>query len=383
MATLYFHIGTTKTATSSIQKFCKLNRKLLRRYGYAFPIMPFSYPRIKNERNAHFLLSGPAGKTVKPKQEQMFQERLETGLSIVHGSLSKYDKVILTDEDCWRAVNYARVNPLQLLLEDARTHNYEIQVIVYLRRQDSYLISQWNQRVKAACSGKTFEEYLEKITNSFPLLADYAGTLDKIADMIGKDHITVRRFESSAWVDGSIYLDFMDAIGMDITAPFQYPERPVNIALKGNFLEMKRSLNQNTELSPSEFDHYASLIQRLSHQSDAEKPWMLSAGETRTFLEKYEDSNRRVVREYIGDNAPLFSSDIETVPKWQPVNEHITEDLLTFITAVTADLYRKNERLEQENQKLCNDLNRLKDKLRHPFRTLWNKLFHKKKMPPK
>lgn len=98
MATLYFHIGTTKTATSSIQKFCKLNRKLLRRYGYAFPIMPFSYPRIKNERNAHFLLSGPAGKTVKPKQEQMFRERLETGLSIVHGSLSKYDKVILTDE---------------------------------------------------------------------------------------------------------------------------------------------------------------------------------------------------------------------------------------------------------------------------------------------
>lgn len=378
MATLYFHIGTTKTATSSIQKFCKLNRKLLRKYGYDFPIMPFKYPRVKIERNAHFLLSGPAGRTVSPKRERMFQERLETGFSIVHGSLSKYDKIILTDEDCWRAINYARINPLELLVEDAKAHDYDIQVIVYLRRQDSFLISQWNQRVKSADSSKTFEEYFENNSAHFPLLADYAETLDRIADIIGKDHITVRRFEPSTWIDNSIYLDFMDAVGMDLTAQFRYPEREVNNALKGNFLEMKRSLNQNASLDASEIDYFSSMIRICSSHSNAEKPWMLSADETRALLEKYEESNNRVAREYIGDGAPLFSNKIENVSKWQPVNDRITDDLFSFVTAVTADLYRKNEQLAEENLKLRNDLNRLKEKLRHPFRTLWNKIFHKK-----
>lgn len=294
MATLYFHIGTTKTATSSIQKFCKLNRKLLRKYGYDFPIMPFKYPRVKIERNAHFLLAGPAGKATSPKQERLFQERLETGFSIVHGSLSKYDKIILTDEDCWRAFNYARINPLELLVEDAKAHDYDIQVIVYLRRQDSYLISQWNQRVKSAGSGKTFEEYFDNNSVRFPLLTDYAKTLDRIADMIGKNHITVRRFEPSTWIENSIYLDFMDAVGMDLTAQFRYPEHEVNNALKGNFLEMKRSLNQNTSLDASEIDYFTSMIRICSSQSNAEKPWMLSADETRALLEKYEESNNRV-----------------------------------------------------------------------------------------
>lgn len=379
MATLYFHIGTTKTATSSIQRFCKLNRKLLRKYGYDFPIMPFRYPRVKIERNAHFLLAGPAGRTVSPKQEQMFQERLETGFSIVHGRLSKYDKIILTDEDCWRAFNYARINPLELLVEDAKAHNYDIEVIVYLRRQDSYLISQWNQRVKSAALSQTFEEYYEDNFVRIPLRTDYAATLDQIADMIGKEHITVRRFEPSTWIENSIYLDFMDAIGMDVTAPFRYPEREINNALKGNFLEMKRSLNRNIALDPDEYDYFSSMIRICSNQSNDEKPWMLSADETRALLEKYEESNNRVAREYIGDGAPLFSNKIENISKWQPVNDRITEDLFTFVTAVTADLYRKNEQLAEENLKLRNDLNRLKDKLRHPFRTLWNRIFHKKK----
>ncbi len=378
MATLYFHIGTTKTATSSIQRFCKLNRKLLRKYGYDFPIMPFSYPHVKIERNAHFLLSGPAGRKVSPKREQRFQDRLESGFSIMHGHLSKYDKMILTDEDCWRAINYAQINPLELLAEDAKTHDYDIQVIVYLRRQDSYLISQWNQRVKSANSSKTFEEYYENNSVHFPLLTDYAETLDRIAAIIGKDHITVRRFEPATWIGNSIYLDFMDAVGMDLTAPFRYPEREVNNALKGNFLEMKRSLNQNTALDANENDYFTSMIRICSSQSDAEKPWMLSADETRSLLEKYEESNNRVVREYIGDDAPLFSNEIGNVLKWQPVNDRITDDLFTFVTAVTADLYRKNEQLAEENCKLRNDLNRLKEKLRHPFRTLWNRIFHKK-----
>ena len=34
MKTLYLHIGTTKTATTSIQKFLEENKDVLQKYGY-------------------------------------------------------------------------------------------------------------------------------------------------------------------------------------------------------------------------------------------------------------------------------------------------------------------------------------------------------------
>lgn len=55
MKTLYLHIGTPKTATSSIQKFLAENWDVLQKHGYFFPESTHIYPRVNARRNAHFL----------------------------------------------------------------------------------------------------------------------------------------------------------------------------------------------------------------------------------------------------------------------------------------------------------------------------------------
>lgn len=56
MKTLYLHIGTPKTATSSIQKFLAENWDVLQKHGYFFPESTHIYPRVNARRNAHFCL---------------------------------------------------------------------------------------------------------------------------------------------------------------------------------------------------------------------------------------------------------------------------------------------------------------------------------------
>ena len=41
MRTLYVHIGTPKTATTSIQMFCVENQKVLNKQSYSYPLLDF------------------------------------------------------------------------------------------------------------------------------------------------------------------------------------------------------------------------------------------------------------------------------------------------------------------------------------------------------
>ena len=51
MRTLYVHIGTPKTATTSIQMFCVENQKVLNKQSYSYPLLDFVYPHVAHRRN--------------------------------------------------------------------------------------------------------------------------------------------------------------------------------------------------------------------------------------------------------------------------------------------------------------------------------------------
>ncbi|MCD8014780.1 MAG: hypothetical protein LUG99_16725 [Lachnospiraceae bacterium] len=345
MKTLYLHIGTPKTATSSIQVFCLKNRRRFRKYNYCFPLLPLKYPNIPLKRNAHFLVEASAKcdmisvkkqeETDSQKQDSFWEKRLSSALSAIHRQFDRYDNIILSDENLWRSMSYNQQNPLDILIKDGSEYGYRTKVIVYLRRQDQFLISRWNQLVKDEIMRRPFPKHLKRVLSNEPLIADYAAALGHIAAKIGKDNIIVRRFEASAWVGGSIYSDFTNAAGLTDAANLKLPKKKVNPGLKLNYAEIQRRINASRQLSEEDKTFLGYFLRKTSAgRSEHEEYGILSEEETRAFLARFEEGNQRIAREYFGENGPLFSDEIKCQKKWTPDNAYMEEDLLAYLAAL-------------------------------------------------
>lgn len=385
MKTLYLHIGTAKTATSSIQAFLAANRKTLARLGYCFPKLPHQYPYVNPNRNAHFMLGNTYEKDfhVQPPEET---EDLQEGLAQVRECFKEYDRVILTDENLWRASTYLIKDLFPYLEQEAKKQGYLIKIIVYLRRQDQYLISLWNQNVKRSNNPYTvpLDSYIKRMQKNFNLILNYDSKLDSLAELFGKDNLTVRRFEPQSWKNHSILDDFMDCIGLEVTPDFKIPDRMKNPRLTNNCAEIKRILNKNHSLSIEEMNYLASFLKSMSEMPEDGKTAdnsysMLSAKQTKELLAKYEQGNERVASEYIKDGKPMFSSEITDLPKWKANNPYMLEDMIQFFTLAFTDLHQSMKGMKKE-------INRLKktsakgqkggepflSKLAHPVSSLFN-----------
>lgn len=384
MKTLYLHIGMPKTATSSIQRFLQINRKALKKHGFCYPGMPHKYPDIHTSRNGHFLV-GKAYRENGSRASDLDEQYFQDGMKTLWRSFKKYDNVILSEETLWRHFSGTHKDIFPNLQTDSAEHGYQVKIIVYLRRQDEFQISNWNERVKHSKLAMTlsFEERFQQVLDEEADILDYAARIDEIAGYFGKENVIVRRFEPESWIKGSIIDDFMHCIGLEVTEDFVPLPNDSNLGLYGNTVEIKRIINKNTSFAREENVFFGHILKDMSVESGKRYPCnMLSPEETRTFLERYAEGNAHVANVYIHDGKPLFSDRVKNLPKWQPDNPYMTEDIIQFFSQVSINLYRENQALRSDLTKLQTQFEReqqnlrtFKNKLKHPFRTLWCRIF--------
>lgn len=380
MKTLYLHIGTPKTATSSIQKFLTDNSENLEKKGYCFPPSQYTYPKVNPRRNGHFLIAKVRDENGK-KDVEKEQWYWDEGMKQLREKFEKFDQVILSDESIWYCLSYRKKSVLRDLQKEAQKDHFQIKVIVYLRRQDDFLLSRWNQFIKQNMSyvaKLTCDEYFNEGYKKEEKLFEYDRKLDEIAEVIGKENLIVRRFEPKVWNNGSIIYDFMHEIGLDANDGFCPLEETVNLRIGKNETEMKRLINLNPDFSPKEIAYMGNFLKDISKDDQEKVPTaMLSKEEVQQFLAKYEAGNKRVEEEYIGDGKPLFSDTVKDLPKWSPQNDTMQQDTFRFFTAMMMDLYRENEQQKadiKELKKEVENLKKFRDKIKHPSRIILGKI---------
>ena len=348
--TLYLHIGTPKTGTTALQVFLRENRRALSRRGYAV----YTAQDSCDDRNLRFLTAyldvfgrlelRMSGKLMDDEQEasaflarwfDAFVERL---------CRVKEQVLVLSEEMLWWAV--CDGDKLKLVLDRLRAV-FDVKVIVYLRRQDHYIMSVYQQAIKACnvnsmvCSDWIADPENRQVSQ----YTDYAGCLQKLDGFVGRENIRVRVYESRQLANSSIVDDFSNIIGIHSIEGLLVPHGNVNPGLNITGIELARCMNR-IHSEPG----FMKMIGRfeLCHQlfnERGETYALLSNAERRAFLERYEIGNRWVAEEFFGRkelfNEPLPDGGNDDLPG-QSGEDRVVPVLLLMIN----ELSDRVERLE-------------------------------------
>jgi hypothetical protein len=164
---------------------------------------------------------------------------------------------------------------------------------------------------------------------------DYYDRLSTWTRLLRPDEFVVRRFERDRFVDGSLYQDFLDAVGIPAQADELTQAETRNESLDAESVEFLRILN----ILRAENDAAAGLVKvdrrLVKVLADA------STGPTLTMPSPYLDefmagcaeSNRRVAREFVGDaSGELF--DMPRKTRDTTTEQHLDPERLDHFLAL-------------------------------------------------
>ena len=237
---LILHVGTHKTASTSIQHFCALNRTILQQHGYHYPrnndsayVANYLASRLahgKGEEVADFLARAAvdaAGKgchTVLISAESFYAM---TGFFNVHGKN-------LPGHDYWSCEE-----ALITRLRDYCADYDEIEIVCYFRPQDDLAASLYNQFVKNVYGiSESYESFVERMKDVF----DYERHMALWAKAFGTEALRLKNFEVSKT---RIVEDFCEGfLTPDCFAQAEKKAFRSNIRLCRDVLEFKKEHNK-------------------------------------------------------------------------------------------------------------------------------------------
>ena len=219
---IYIHIGTPKTGTSAIQRFLFENKTLLAQKDIFYPTVG------RYNLTDEFIINGSLLFDKKQCEETLniFSKNQFSTMILSEELLFLY----LRSENCFANAD----NVLWELLS-----NYEVKIIVYLRRSAEYLTSQWQQDVKQT-SKQTFEEYLET--------TNYAESLEAIDDLslrVGLDNMIVKTYEPTRWLNNDLIDDFLNIMDIEKSNEFLLLKSRQNVGLSRDYCERILFVNQH------------------------------------------------------------------------------------------------------------------------------------------
>lgn len=332
---LVLHIGTEKTATTTLQHFLYQNRDALAGQGALLSeaagrpnnrhLPAWSQPE---DRFTNFHRSfGFRNLAEKQAGFADFPDRFRAEVAGLAG-----DTLVLTSEHCHaRLTDRASVEKLHSLLAPLFS---EIRVICYFREQAAMVKSLYSTVIK---SGKdvAFGDFAAKCT---PRRGRYnhAITADLWSEVFGRDAFQPRLFLPERFIGGDICSDFLATAGIDGagTKPVQ-ANRNESLGAWGSALIQAVNRRHPRYLESGAANPVWKILERAVEQSELGRAGDFSFPEAGEIFDRFKDSNRDFAARYLGEtDNPFPRPEGGTVPM-APV---APETLLAFWETLLNDL---------------------------------------------
>lgn len=327
---IYLHIGAHKTGSTILQHFLHENREILLNDGILYPV-------IQMKNFADFQHVGLVSMLLK--------NELDAFYSYIEQNDS--DKDLLISSECFLLRDR---NGRSLSEKLARLKDYaeKIVVIVYIRRQDTWLESLYQEEVKAnQRTTLRFNNWIEKcLAEELYYRPDWLKITGEWDSIFGDNCVIVRKCENASYTGGNIFHDFMSVLGINDISAYKTPNTSrANIGFKNReFVEILRIANLFHERSSGN-SQYINLLSFMNNRN--EKDYSFFSPEERTnLLASFEESNSRIAQVYFNEKILFpFPSD-ENLSAWKPFSGINKDRLAGILLKIIHDQDKRIRNLE-------------------------------------
>lgn len=262
------HIGTMKTGTTSIQEALSRNTDVLSRFNYSY--------------------LGPPMRT-------------SAVLGPTLDSLTDHtNDLIISDEGLWHFADTSRSDTRKLATLLKR---YDVTVLIYLRRPDSFLNSWFQQGLKSGTGAKTMTQFLNSSFVKSGL--DFYKRIKQFEALFGAGSIKLRAYEKSQLQGGDAVLDFLYVVGLP-AEEFTLPQRK-NKTPDTDSLLLRSLYQRNMSRSAKLLTNLNKLDQHLSEGGYKGRRYsLLTKAELQSITTTSQPEFSRLQSEYGGGVSPYF-----------------------------------------------------------------------------
>lgn len=322
--TLYLHIGTSKTGTSSIQNFMAGNLRILwRSCSCLYPNMKGRHFLNGNFINHMSLFNSCDEKTILLKIRQAVSFSKKNGKK----------KIVLSAESLFESGEGLELAKKILSIPDV-----SLKVIVYLRRQDTWLESAWKQWGYKISDNRDIYDYIQKRD------CNWYTRLKIWENAVGKERLIVRCYEKEQLPEGLI-ADFLSLIGIDYHSHAWIEQADLFKGFQRDVMEII-FLNKDfcDGVSDNRLQNFFERNLEETFQKESFKSYsFLSPTDRIQILKRYEDSNRSIAIEFLKrEDGMLFTEPwpSETDP-WEPYRGLTIESVVPVFMYMLYSMYEK------------------------------------------
>ena len=303
-STIYLHIGTQKTGTTTLQTVGRENRDALAARGLLYP----EAPGPTNHIGLTLFATGGLGNRDLMRETSLrtaedvarYQTALPARLR-AEIAASGCNKVWLSNEHLSSRVRHKeQLAPLADLLGELAE---EVRVIIYLRHQPEYFLSTYSMMIKAGGSKETPPPQSER-----EYYYNYEKMLNVWADTFGEAAITVRVFERPMMKNGDVVDDLFAIMGIERGPDLVIPTG-LNPSLDARVLQFLRLFRQHVPryLDDVPNPDHGDVAKALEAISTGPK-FRVPAATMQRIATMFAPSNARVARRFLGrEDGKLFA----------------------------------------------------------------------------
>lgn len=337
MVKLFLHPGHSKCGSTSIQQALVMNRQLLQQYNL---IVPDSEMRLPGEPGFNQHTETPRPVFQRAMNENNTQA-LETILErIIPQLASENQSLIISAENLVNRLNTDAGRKIHHVLKRFFS---SIQVIYYIKRQDRFILSAWQQW--GYKTGQSLNAYLkETLKKHSPNYLMIAQTYCKI---YGREHLALIPVHRAYLYKNDLILDFFKRLGVDTQHVAMPPNKSSNRSMSPALCDIFAKL-------PHHFENiHDETIKRKLETLLENHPLLytppqpaLTKAQVRKVYQRYEKDNQQLQATYFPDLAldEFFSIDEnENMYKQKSMKARIDETnyLLTLQMDILLSLLRK------------------------------------------